>query len=271
MKTTLLPGAILLALFGAAHAGRCADDDGGPAVVPYRPSVSTPAQLSAPGYLELEAGGLAAHGDPTRYTLPYTLKLAFTPDWGIRIGGDALVRQQGVPTGVGDTAVVLKRRFAISDATAWGLELGEKLPSAGSERGSGHADTTVNAIFSSDFAPTWHTDLNLNETRLGVDSGPARRLADGLGRGLLQVGHRRLGRGGRALGHAPVGHAQHRAVPGRRQLEPVACRGVRLRRRARPQRRHAALAGVRRRHGAAGEGVLSLAQPRAVDSIRIRP
>jgi hypothetical protein len=30
--------------------------DGGPAVVPYRPSVATPADLPAPGWPELEAG-----------------------------------------------------------------------------------------------------------------------------------------------------------------------------------------------------------------------
>jgi len=157
-----------------------ADDAGGPPVVPYRPSVSTPAQLSAPGVLELEAGGLRATGpdrDVSRRTLPWTLKLAFTPDWGVRIGGDAWVRQTSPgasASGAGDTAVVLKRRFAVSDATAWGVELGEKFPTAGSVRGSGHADTTVNGIFSSDFAPAWHTDLNLNETRLGAAAGQPR-------------------------------------------------------------------------------------------------
>jgi hypothetical protein len=178
MKTALIAAAAL-AFAASAHAAD-GPDDGGPAVVPYRPSVSTPAQLSAPGYLELEAGGLRTTGPDSgtsRATLPYTLKLAFTPDLGVRIGGDAWVRQ-AVPgdsqTGVGDISVVLKRRFAVSDATAWGLELGEKFATAGSTLGSGHPDTTVNAIFSSDFAPAWHTDINLNETRLGVASGESR-------------------------------------------------------------------------------------------------
>jgi hypothetical protein len=179
---TLRPivAAALLAFTLVAPAARAADgDDGGPAVVPYRPSVSTPAQLSAPGWLELEAGGLRATGPDgaARVTLPYTLKLAFTPDWGVRVGGDAWVRQSvpgDVQSGSGDTSVVLKRRFAVSDATAWGLELGEKFATAGSTLGSGRADTTVNAIFSSDFAPAWHTDINLNETRVGVPSGQPR-------------------------------------------------------------------------------------------------
>ena len=182
--TTRLPVlpllATLLACAGSARADD-APDPNDPAVVPYRPSVSTPAQLSAPGWLELEAGGLRANGPggASRTTLPYTLKLAFTPDWGLRVGGDAWARQvagdgSAAAHGGGDTTIVLKRRFAVSDATAWGLELGEKFPTAGPVLGSGKADTTVNAIFSSDFAPGWHTDLNLNETRLGVPAGQPR-------------------------------------------------------------------------------------------------
>lgn len=161
----------LLACAACAHA----DDGGGPPVVPYRPSVSTPAQLSAPGYLELEAGGLRATSDgASRTSVPYTLKLAFTPDWGVRVGGDGWVRQRAsgrTDSGAGDTAVVLKRRFAVSDATAWGLELGETFPTAKSAIGIGHAATTINGIFSSDFAPAWHADINLNETRYDAGSG----------------------------------------------------------------------------------------------------
>ena len=176
MKTCLMIAATALACVASAHAAD-APDAGGPAVVPYRPSVSTPAQLSAPGYLELEAGGLrASDNGASRTTLPYTLKLAFTPDWGIRVGGDAWVRDRGFgqsDSGVGDTAVVLKRRFAVSDATAWGLELGETFPTAKSSIGIGHAATTVNGIFSSDFAPAWHTDINLNVTHLGGSGQPS--------------------------------------------------------------------------------------------------
>lgn len=170
-----------LGLFVGAAA--FADDDAAnpddPAVVPYRPSVSTPAQLSAPGWLELEAGALRAGGPEhgaSRTSIPYTLKLAFTPDWGVRVGGEAWVRQvdgdgSSAITGAGDTSLVLKRRFAVSEATAWGLELGETFATGGPTLGLGHAATTVNGIFSSDFAPGWHTDINLNETRLGAAAG----------------------------------------------------------------------------------------------------
>lgn len=164
-------GALACLAFAAAAPAR-ADEDA-PSVTPYRPSVSTPAALSAPGWLEVEAGLLSTHADdPTRrQSLPYTLKLAFTPDWGVRIGGDAVVHQVGADgskvTSGGDTNIVLKRRFAVSEASAFGLELGTKLPTARRSLGSGHADVGVNGIFSSDFAENWHTDLNLLATHLG--------------------------------------------------------------------------------------------------------
>jgi hypothetical protein len=160
------------ALAALCLAAACAQaDEDGPAVTPYRPSVSTPAALSEPGWLELEAGALRATGPDrgsARTTLPYTLKLAFSDQWGVRVGGDAWVRQADAgarATGGGDTAVVLKYRFG--PKSPWGLELGQKFPTAGPTLGSGRADTTLNGIYSQDFGD-WHTDLNLAETRVGL-------------------------------------------------------------------------------------------------------
>jgi len=154
-----------------------------PSVTPYRPSVSTPAALSAPGWLELEAGVQMDRGDASvrRDSLPYTLKLAFTPDWGIRLGGEAWVRARdetgGSVSGAGDTSVTLKRRFAIDEAHAFGLE-------AGATFATGHAGIsgektayTVNGIYSADIGD-FHTDINLAATRLGVaDPGTSRTQA----------------------------------------------------------------------------------------------
>jgi hypothetical protein len=168
--------AIAIALTCFALTAQAADDT--PTVTPYRPSVSSPAALSVPGWLEVEAGVQSSNAvDPThRQTLPYTLKLAFTPDWGIRVGGDAFVRQRNADgttdRGFGDTSIVLKRRFAIDDASAFGAELGVKFPTARDSLGSGHTDTGLNGIYSSDFAPDWHIDVNLMATHLGgVDAG----------------------------------------------------------------------------------------------------
>ncbi len=172
-RTASRPACRALACLAFAAAAPAWADDDAPAVTPYRPSVSTPAALSAPGWLEVEAGLLRTHADdPTRrQSLLYTLKLAFTPDWGVRIGGDAVVHQVNADgskvTSGGDTSIVLKRRFAVSEASAFGLELGTKLPTASRRIGSGHADVGVNGIFSSDFAENWHTDINVLATHLG--------------------------------------------------------------------------------------------------------
>ena len=177
MRAACTLAAGVLASAGGAWADEAAS------VTPYRPSVSTPAALSAPGWLEVEAGWQHSRADDPRRrdSLPYTLKLAFTPDWGVRIGGDAWVREATADgsrlSGGGDTSLVLKRRFAVDDASAFGLELGAKLPTARHGLGSGHADWGVNGIYSADLGGgRWHTDLNLNATRLGgpLDDGVSR-------------------------------------------------------------------------------------------------
>ena len=147
-----------------------ADDE--PTAVPYRPSVSTPATLSAPGWLEIEAGALHSHdgGGASRDSAPATLKLALGPDWGVRVGADAWVRQRDDAglrrSGIGDTAVVLKRRFPVDDANAFGLEAAAVVPTARRGLGEGQASYGVNAIYSGDFG-RWHTDVNAVATRAG--------------------------------------------------------------------------------------------------------
>jgi hypothetical protein len=160
------------------------DDDARPDATPYRPTVTTPAQLSAPHWLEGEFGGQWAHqraddGPTSRGSIPYTLKYAFTEDWGVRVGGEALVRTSGDgerETGFGDTGIVAKRRFAIDDASAFGLEAGVLFPTArrALQLGSGKPDYSVNGIYSVDVAG-WHSDVNVIETRAGgVDEGVSR-------------------------------------------------------------------------------------------------
>lgn len=184
IEQTVRSSRLLLALAGAAFCGSVAaqaSGDEAPAVTPYRPSVSTPAALSAPGWLEVEAGLLRDRGSAgaQRDSLPYTLKLAFTADWGIRLSGDAWVRQTdgSAPSlrGMGDSSVVLKRRFAIDETSAFGLEGGATLTTGRRGIGSEHSDYTVNAIYSADLGD-WHTDLNLSGTRVGdIDPGSSRR------------------------------------------------------------------------------------------------
>jgi hypothetical protein len=154
-----------------------ADDDAG--VTPYRPTVSNPAQLPVAGQLELEYGGLRSKTDDTkRDSLPYLLKLAFNKEWGLLLGGEAYISQKdgagNRARGLGDTNVAVKRAFLMSEATAFGLELGAKIPTAKDTLGSGKADYGINSIYSQDIGKL-HMDANLNFTKLGaVDAGTSR-------------------------------------------------------------------------------------------------
>jgi hypothetical protein len=168
--------ALGLAAFVACSVARAADDDA--PITPYRPSVSSPAQLPALGQLEFELGGLHARSDEGRRTsMPYQFKLAFSREWGVLVGGEAHVwvhDDAGRSQGLGDTNVVLKRAWTLDDATAFGIELGVKLPTANDTIGSGKADYTVNTIVSRDIGPL-HIDANLNATRLGLAEAGASR------------------------------------------------------------------------------------------------
>jgi hypothetical protein len=144
--------------------------------------VSTPAALSAPGWLEIE-GGLQHEHDvgSRRNSVPVAFKLAFTPDWGVRIDGEAVgaVRDDGggQVRGFADMGIVLKGRLPIDDARAFGLEAGALFPSGhrGVGASSGKTDYSLNGIYSADFAGSWHVDLNLVPTWLGaIDAGTAR-------------------------------------------------------------------------------------------------
>jgi hypothetical protein len=146
-------------------------------VTPYRPTVTNPAALSEPGWIELEAGVAARNGkDNSRQSsLPYLAKFAVAPDFGVLFGGDAFVAQVAPDntrvSGMGDTTLLLKHRF-VSDtdpATAWGCEYGFKSPTAAKNLGSGKSDLVLNGIYSRDISG--HTlDINFNVTKLGEAS-----------------------------------------------------------------------------------------------------
>jgi len=165
----------LMLLAGAASA---ADEEGFEPITPYRPSVSSPAQLPAPGQVEFEFGGLQQRSDGARRSsTPYLFKVAFTKEWGLLIGGEAHVWQRDGDDraqGLGDTTLTLKRAWIVDDASAFGIELGVKLPTANDTIGSGKTDWSLNTIYSRDFGPV-HMDANLNALRLGLaDAGTSR-------------------------------------------------------------------------------------------------
>jgi hypothetical protein len=139
--------------------------------------VSSLAQLPTPGQLEFEDGALSTRSDGDRRdSLPVLFKLAFSEQWGLLVGGDAYVAARdgdGARTrGFGDTNLILKRAFVVDSATAFGLELNAKMPTARNGIGSGSADYEMNTIFSKDIGKV-HMDANANLTggRLLADCG----------------------------------------------------------------------------------------------------
>ncbi len=158
--------------------------DDSPSVTPYRPTVSNPAALSAPGWLEIETGWIHSQNneDTLRGSLPYTMKLAFTDSFGVLLGGEGVVDQTdaaGMRTsGGGDTSLLLKHKFDVGEqGAAFGLEYGQVAPPATKElsNGSGSTDYLVNGIYSF-YVASHSIDLNLNCTALGeVQADQARQ------------------------------------------------------------------------------------------------
>ena len=150
-------------------------EDKEPAATPYRPTVSNPAELSEPGWLELELGLQRIKGGPDkrRDSLPLTAKLAFSDDWGVLLGTEAGVRRtdpdNAVFSGMGDTSLLLKHRLGGDSEKdgAWGIEAGYKASTAKDTLGSGKSDVLLNLIYSVDRLGN-RFDFNLNGTRIGA-------------------------------------------------------------------------------------------------------
>jgi hypothetical protein len=158
----------------SAHA-----DEGDPAVVPYRPSVATSAELPAPGWPELEAGfAWAKDGGMQSRSTPLLFKLAWSESWAMLVGTDAYDWQRdedgAVAHGGGNTTLALKYRLPASEHVTLGAQLGASLPTARAPIGSGHADWALTTIASLDY-PAIHVDLNAAGVRLGTaDEGRSR-------------------------------------------------------------------------------------------------
>lgn len=150
------------------------NDSSDPTVTPYRPTVSNPADLSAPGWFEGEIGGLRTlNEDHSRNgSVPWLLKYALDENYGLLLGGNGYVSQQlpGVPTqdSFGDTSIEWKQRFPVSGKAAFGIEAGVLVPTASHDLGVGKPQWLVNGIFSTDLGEA-HLDVNLGEAHGGAE------------------------------------------------------------------------------------------------------
>jgi hypothetical protein len=168
---------LLAAVFLAGMGTDVFAQDEGPAVVPYRPSVATPAALPAPGWPELEAGWNGAKGGDTArsQSLPMLFKLAWNDSWAVLIGTDAYAWQRdddgATARSGGDTTLTLKYKLPVNDTLALGVEFGASLPTARPPIGTGRTGWGCNGIASLDLDET-HIDINTSAARLGaMDAG----------------------------------------------------------------------------------------------------
>lgn len=154
---------------------------------PYRPTVSNPAYLPVPGYLEVEMGWQTLKGkanDTYVHSLPYLLKFGFTDRVGLLVGGQVLNvsdrRDSLAKSGSGDVFGLLKLVHPLDTPmpSALGLEAGVNHATSPIALGSGDTDGLLNGIYSAAFGPVG-VDLNLNYVRLGTASGGEGK--DGLG------------------------------------------------------------------------------------------
>ena len=201
--------AILCALAALPVSAALADDD--LAANPYRPSVGSPASLSAPGHFEIEAGfARETAADARLYSTPMLLKYAFTDRVGVTFGISPWLRMSAPGTSVSgnsDGSITLKLAQPVTEAFMVGAELTASVPVASNGLGSKRSDVTLNLIASNDFAG-FHSDINVNATRLGdaQDEGVAAQitgwsagishpLSERLGAGLEVSGTRQRGAG----------------------------------------------------------------------------
>lgn len=150
-----------------------------PSVTPYRPTVSNPAELSAPRHLEIEAGFEHVNGGglKERLATPVTLKYAFNEDWGLLLNSGWMYengRDDSMVDGWNPTALLLKGHYAMNETNAVGVELGLGAPAESGRLTEGEADLLVNAIYSVDIGVT-RFDANFGLTRLGGSDTDADR------------------------------------------------------------------------------------------------
>lgn len=140
---------------------------------PSRPSVSSSAQLSAPGYFEVESGyqRIRESDGVSRTSFPTRLKYSFSENLGLLLDHELAVKQQeagGSTRGAGDTTLLLKAKLPTDGnaATAFGIEAGVIAPSAQDGLGVDKTAYLVTGIISTELGG-FSIDLNLGVSRLG--------------------------------------------------------------------------------------------------------
>ena len=152
-----------------------------PAINPGRPTVTDPAPLTAPGYLEIEVGGQDARGGEgtqRQFSVPTVLKL--TNKAGrleLHVALDSFVTQkddQGEHlSGFGDVTPGLQYLATKQGPHSYDLaaRIETKIPTAARGVGSGKTDYDLLLLASKDYNSTLHADYNVAVYQLGKADG----------------------------------------------------------------------------------------------------
>ena len=172
LEVRVLPGALryssLVLLLCLAEAG-AAQSAAPRAANPERPTVATHAYAVAPGFAELEQGvairGVRSIDEATSWDL--NLKVGLAPGWQLGVSGTAYGRTPD-GTGVGDLGLALKWRRDLSRTVAVAVVPGVTVPTGSAGLSAGRTLGAAVGVLSVDFSTSWHADVNLGPTGIGV-------------------------------------------------------------------------------------------------------
>ncbi len=180
-RSTLLTVLLLLAPTSLALAQQKDDAQQLPTVNPYRPTVTDPASLTFPGYLEMEAGGAAQHGGQQShraFSTPIVLKLTTSSkrlEYHVFLGGyNEQTATDGTHlSGRGDVTPGLQYLIVAQSPHTYDLaaRLEYKIPTASRGLGTGKTDYDLLLLASKDYNKTLHGDFNLGVYQQGRMTG----------------------------------------------------------------------------------------------------
>ncbi len=150
---------------GPASSGNNAPPNTGPpAVNPGRPTITDPASLTAPGWVEAEFGVQKDLDRDRAFGTPLLLKLtAKNARVQYRLENDGYIRLGDGTDGLGDTNVAIQYLFLTQAKSAFDISgrFNLKIPTANAPIGTRKLDPGLLLLASRDFSPTLHGDFNL--------------------------------------------------------------------------------------------------------------
>lgn len=161
---------VLATTLGMAQANGDTEDKSPPAVNPGRPTITDPASLTAPGWLETEFGLTKGLNRDRSFSTPTLLKLTDrNRRLQYRLGFDGYLKPGQGASGFGDTYAGLHYLFTNQQQSKFDIagRITVKIPTARvAIGGTQKVDFNAQLLASRDFTPSIHADFNLGFSSL---------------------------------------------------------------------------------------------------------